>query len=263
MLSALHTWGRNMSLHPHVHCLVTEGGADENGRWREPRRKCFLPAKVVMQVFRGKMIDALRQYAQRGELILPPDLTPSQLMALLNRLGRVKWNVRVGEHYAQGIGVATYLARYLKGGPLKNSQIQGLSEKEVAFNYHPHAQGTESKTRRARRMTLRLPEFIRRYLCHIPPKGKHTLRYHGLYASGAKHRLNASRRKFKQPPVKKPAVLNAQTFYRQAMGRIPRCSRCHAPIVFAESFTTRDIITRFLDPPRQFSNSNKFAEATA
>ena len=31
MIAVLHTWGQNLSLHPHLHCIVPGGGVDENG----------------------------------------------------------------------------------------------------------------------------------------------------------------------------------------------------------------------------------------
>ena len=34
MIAVLHTWGQNLSLHPHVHCIVPGGGVDENGAWK-------------------------------------------------------------------------------------------------------------------------------------------------------------------------------------------------------------------------------------
>ena len=29
MIAVLHTWGQNLSLHPHLHCIVPGGGVDE------------------------------------------------------------------------------------------------------------------------------------------------------------------------------------------------------------------------------------------
>ncbi len=70
----LHTWGRSLSLHPHIHCLITAGGLE--GQWVSPRRKCFLLAPVVMEVFRGKFSAYLEQALKAGELRLPDELPP-------------------------------------------------------------------------------------------------------------------------------------------------------------------------------------------
>ena len=127
-ISALHTWGRSLSLHPHVHVLIADGGLRSDGSWATPRRSHFLPATVVMLLFRGKFLDALRTALRQGRLRLPPDLSGERCTTLLNRLGRKKWNVHIRARYAHGAGVAAYLARYLKGGPLKNTQLTDVSE---------------------------------------------------------------------------------------------------------------------------------------
>ena len=88
--------------------------------------------------FRGKLLDAVRQALDRGELRVPADSSRERLRSLLNRLGRKKWNVRICARYDHGEGVAAYLARYLKGGPLKNTQLLEVSETRVAFRYRPH-----------------------------------------------------------------------------------------------------------------------------
>ena len=106
---ALHTWGRSLQLHPHIHCLITDGGM-QNGAWHRPRGSCFLPARVVMALFRGKLLAALRSALADGTLRLPPDLSAEGCRSLLNQLGRVKWNVHLQQRYEHGQGVLTYLA---------------------------------------------------------------------------------------------------------------------------------------------------------
>src|SRR5690554_7500666 len=35
VIAVLHTWGQNLSLHPHLHCIVPGGGIDGNGKRSE------------------------------------------------------------------------------------------------------------------------------------------------------------------------------------------------------------------------------------
>jgi putative transposase/transposase-like zinc-binding protein len=71
-LSVLHTWGQNLLLHPHVHCVVPAGGlSPDHDRWVHPRHPFFLPVKVLSRVFRGKFVAGLKQAFRRGELCLP------------------------------------------------------------------------------------------------------------------------------------------------------------------------------------------------
>jgi Transposase zinc-binding domain/Putative transposase len=114
IIAALHTWSQALVRHPHLHCLVTGGGLTPAGQWVAVRHGFLLPARVVMAVFRGKMVAAIRQTFARGALALPESMQPQQLLNLLNRLGhptKTRWNVRIMERYRHGAGVVTYLAR--------------------------------------------------------------------------------------------------------------------------------------------------------
>jgi Putative transposase/Transposase zinc-binding domain len=126
IIAALHTWSQTLVLPPHLHCLVTGGGLTPDGQWQAVRNGFLLPVRVVMAVFRGKMLSALRRACERDELVLPEAMRPQQFLNQLNRLGhprKTRWHVCIMERYAHGAGVVTYLARYLRGGPLKNARL--------------------------------------------------------------------------------------------------------------------------------------------
>jgi Putative transposase len=96
------------------------------------RHGFLLPVRVVMAVFRGKMVDAIRQTFARRVLALPEAMRPQQLVNLLNRLGhprQTKWHVRIMERYRHGAGVVTYLARYLRGWPDQKRTPRGLGRR--------------------------------------------------------------------------------------------------------------------------------------
>jgi hypothetical protein len=100
-----------------------------------------------MAVFRGKMLDALRRACARGALQLPEALRPQQFCTLLNRLGhprKTRWNVRIMERYRHGAGVVTYLARYLRGGPIKNTRLIAWDSDRVTFTYRASAEASPS-----------------------------------------------------------------------------------------------------------------------
>jgi hypothetical protein len=68
-LAALHTWGQNLHLHPHLHCVVPGGGLAPTGdRWIGCRQGFFLPVKVLSRVFRGKFLAHLEEAFRRGHL---------------------------------------------------------------------------------------------------------------------------------------------------------------------------------------------------
>ena len=110
IIAALHTWSQTLVLYPPLHCLVTGGGVTSAGQWVAVRHGFLLPARVVMAVFRGKMLDAIRQAWARGELVLPDGLRSQQWVDLRRRLGhprKTPWNVWIMERYRHGAGVVT------------------------------------------------------------------------------------------------------------------------------------------------------------
>src|SRR2546427_916441 len=107
ILAALPPWSQTLVLHPHVTCLVTGGGLTAAGDWKAVRNGFLLPARVVMAVFRGKMLAAIRHALACGALTLPEPMGPQQLLNLLNRLGhprKTKRNARTMERYRHGAG---------------------------------------------------------------------------------------------------------------------------------------------------------------
>ena len=235
-LSALHTWGRSLSLHPHVHVLIADGGLDDNGVWVRPRRSHFLPARVLMMLFRGKFLAALREGSERAQLRLPPDLSRERFSSLLNRLGRVKWNVRLCTRYAHGEGVAAYLARYLKGGALKNTQLVASDASCVRFRYTPHRDENDSGSH-PMLMTLSPDAFLDRYLTHIAPPRLQSVRGYGLYGQRQRAALDAARAALGQAPAEEPEPLSAPQFLAR-FGQTPeaaRCPRCGSILVFAQA----------------------------
>jgi hypothetical protein len=228
MLAALHTWGQLLQTHLHVHVLVTAGGLDAKGEWRLPKKKCLLPRKVVMTLFRGKLRAKLRRAAERDELVLPPGWRKARLFSLLNKLGRVPWNVKILEPYEHGEGVATYLARYVKGGPIRNQRILADTNGQITFRYRDN-RDKDSRTGRGQLKTtdMEVDEFLSRLLEHVPPQGMQMVRAWGLYASSKRDDLAAARQALGQAPPEKVDQLRWQDYLadlgHQQQARCPVC----------------------------------------
>jgi Putative transposase/Transposase zinc-binding domain len=242
ILAALHTWSQTLVLHPHVHCLVTGGGLTPAGQWVAVRHGFLLPARVVMAVFRGKMVDAIRQTFARGALALPELLRPQQFINLLNRLGhptKTRWNVRIMERYRHGAGVVTYLARYLRGGPIKNARLVAWDGADVTFT--SRAPGAPLR----QRMTLPVADFLQRWLLHVPGPHTRVVRSYGLYHHAHIEALTHCRAALGQPPVEPPPDLDWQTVCAQRGDTHPeRCPACGQLLVCT------GVIPRGGAPPR-------------
>lgn len=177
IISALHTWGRNLSIHPHVHCLVTAGGIDTDGNFARPKKSILVPARMLKVMFRGKLCDALKRAVRRGKLVVPPRLTVAKSVSLFNRLARSDWNTRLLETYRHGYSVAGYLARYVCGSPISGRRIERVTADEVTFWYRDHRDGQQKL------MRVSPHEFLTRWFEHVPPRGMRTIRRSGLYAN--------------------------------------------------------------------------------
>ena len=218
-LLALHSWGRKLDLHPHLHCLIADGGLDEAGRWRKPKRDRFLPARVMAQLVRGKLLARLRQALSAGQLRLPDVHGVQHWQNLCNRLGRINWVVHCCKPYEHGRGVAIYLARYVSGGAFRNSQLLSVNDGRVRFRYRDH------RTQQREITSCAVDEFIRRLLLHLPAPGKPMLRYYGLYHGSCQASLDQAREQLGQSPVSEPATLDWLSFIRR-FGEPARCALC-------------------------------------
>jgi hypothetical protein len=100
VLETLHTWGQNLELHPHVHCVVTGGGlSPDEARWIVGSDHFFLPGRVLSGVFRGKFLAGLHAAFRRGQLRFPGKLAaladPARFNRLLSKTVRTDWVVHV------------------------------------------------------------------------------------------------------------------------------------------------------------------------
>jgi hypothetical protein len=230
IIAALHTWSQTLVLHPHVHCLVTGGGWTPAGQWVVVRHGFLLPVRVVMAVFRGKMLAATRQAWARGALVLPEELRPQPFLNLLTRLGhprKTPWNVRIMERYRHGAGVVTYLARYLRGGPIKNARLVAWDGERVTFLSRARQDGGDGGSPSLQRMTLPVADFLQRVLLHVPVPQTRVVRSSGLYHHTHAEALAHCRTALGQPPVAVPACLDWQTVCAQWGDTHPeRCPTC-------------------------------------
>jgi hypothetical protein len=199
-LLALHTWARNLGEHPHIHALITHGGADQNGEWCIPRRKGLLPAEVVKRMFRGKLLSLISDGIINDLLRYPPEKDKQYWQNRVNKLGRVKWQIYACKPYQHGFGVARYLARYIRGGAVKNHQIINAKNGIVTFKYHSHQTGKKEIRH------LNIASFEALLLKHIPLPHQQTIRYYGIYHPSQIKQLNIMRNEFGQQDYQKPVL---------------------------------------------------------
>jgi len=183
ILAALHTWSQTLVRHPHLHGFVTGGGLPPDGHWQAGRSGFLRPARVVMAVWRGKRLGALRQAFARDALGLPEAMRPQQWLTLLPRLGHAQkppWTVPIRERYRRGAGVGTSLARYLRGGPIKNGRLVAYDGARVTFTYRARQEEADAEPASPHRMTLPVADFLPRGRLHVPVPQTRVVQSYGL-----------------------------------------------------------------------------------
>lgn len=156
----LHTWGRQLQYHPHVHYVVPGGGFDSrDGRWHAADRSFYLPVRALSPIFRAKFRDAMEQAC------LLDQIDPA--------VWRVDWNVN-----CQPVGDARaslkYLSHYVFKVGIAEQRIVRADDTEVVFRYR------KAGSHRERTMRLAPAEFLRRFLQHVLPTGFMKVRYFGF-----------------------------------------------------------------------------------
>ena len=230
ILAALHPWSQTLVLPPHVPCVVTGGGVTPAGHWQAVRHGFLRPARVVMAVFRGKRLDAIRRAWTRGELVVPEGLRPQQGRNLLNRLGhptKTRWHVRI---------VVTYLARSLRdgtlcprgrGGPSKHARLVAWDGARVLFTCRARHEETDGARPGSQPMTVPVADFLQRWLWQVPVPQTRTVRGYGRYHATQTAALALCRAALGPPPVVVPVGLDWQTVCAPRGEAHPaRCPTC-------------------------------------
>jgi hypothetical protein len=214
LIAILHTWGQQLWLHPHVHCIVPGGGITQAGHWKHAKNKgrYLFPVKAMSLVFRGKFIQKLKAYCLGNNQSLDNDL--------LNNLYRKEWVVYAKQPFRGPEQVIEYLGRYTHRIAISNHRIKAVSDGKVTFNYKDYRQGGNQKA-----TVLQAGEFLRRFCLHILPPRFVKIRHYGILAGRAKPRLKMQQMKMGVSIVPKEK-LTWQQISRQIMGFDPEACPC-------------------------------------
>lgn len=183
MVAVLHTWGQNLSLHPHLHCIVPGGGlADDGMTWVAARDGFFLPVRVLSRLFRGKFLGHLRELYRNDALAFHGQAQPLHDRQAFRQLTRVlyqnEWVVYAKRPFGGPQQVINYLGRYTHRIAISNRRILAIEDEKVTFAYKDYRHDGAKKA-----MTLHATEFIRRFLQHCLPPGFQKIRYYGILAT--------------------------------------------------------------------------------
>ena len=188
MISILHTWGQQLWLHPHLHCIVPGGGITPAGKWKhcKYKGKYLFPKRAMSVVFRARFMAELRKRIDIPQVIA-------------KQAFRTKWVVYAKRPFASPKTVVEYLGRYTHKIAISNHRLIDVDEKTVSFHYKDYREGGKQK-----QAILTGVEFLRRFATHILPRGFVRIRHYGFLASRNKPtELNSAKKDLKQPKWEK------------------------------------------------------------
>jgi hypothetical protein len=181
--AVLHTWGRNLLHHPHLHCAVPAGGVSpDRQRWIACKKGFLLPVRVLSALFRRLFLEGLQAAFAKGKLSFHGSLSdladPAAFAKLIQDAGRKKWVVYSKPPFGGPECVLRYLARYTNRVALSNDRLLDIENGKITFSWKDYKDHHRQKA-----MTLDANEFIRRFLLHVVPDGFVRIRHFGLLAN--------------------------------------------------------------------------------
>lgn len=169
----LHTWGRMLNYHPHIHFIVPAGGlSSDRKRWLRSRPDFFIHVKPLSVVYRAKFREAMKK------------------AGLIKEIETTVWHQRwIVNSLAVGDGTSSlkYLTPYVFRVAISNSRIVHFGNGSVTFKYR------KSGSNRWRTTSVDAMEFIRRFLQHVLPSGLMKIRHYGFLSATAKTPLQKIR----------------------------------------------------------------------
>ncbi len=178
----LHTWGQNLSLHPHLHCIVPGGALTPDLRWVIAKSNYLFPVKAMAKHFRANYLKGLQEYYANNQLQFHGDsqqyVSSTEFNHLKEILWKKNWVVYAKKPFAGPQQIIQYLSQYTHRIAISNHRLIRCENDQVSFRWRDYADKNKKKV-----MTLDAEEFIRRYLLHVLPSKFTRIRHIGFLAN--------------------------------------------------------------------------------
>jgi hypothetical protein len=233
-LCVLHTWGQNLSLHPHIHSLVPATGLSLAGNMKHIGKsgKYLYPVTQLSRVFRGKLMALIKKELVEKSLF-------QQYETIVNDAWRKPWNVHCEPAFGKPEHVIKYLGKYSHRVAISNHRIINITQKDVTFLHKDYRDNAKQKP-----VTLSGIEFLRRFCQHILPKGFVKIRYYGIYSSKFRTQ-NAS--------LISKMVIKPKETSQERLKRLTGFDLCKCPFCKTGNMHVVEILPRVRSPTALFA----------
>jgi len=231
----LHTWGQNLSLHPHIHCIVPAVGLNLRDKLIPigNQGKYLYPVRQLSTVFRGKLLERLKQNLKKQNLLI---IAHQQV---IDHCYAKPWIVYCEPSLGNAQQIVEYLAKYTHRVAISNTRIKNIDERNVTFSYKDYAHNANQK-----RMTLTGVEFLRRFVMHILPRGFVKIRYFGILTSRYKPQVKSLKTK--------PDITQLTETREQRLVRLTGYNPCQCPKCKTGTMQAGEILPRIRSPDNVF-----------
>lgn len=252
IIAILHTWGQDLSFHPHVHCIVSAGG-ENHGMWVDAKRgnnKFLFPKYSLSKMYKGIFLEGIRKLDKKG-ILKTGGINPK---GLITKSGYKRWNVYAKAPFGGPAQVMAYIGRYTHKVAITPHRIIAMDEGKVLFSYKDYADGNKQK-----QMVLSNEEFLRRFEQHFLPRRFVKIRYHGyLQNKGKYQRIEQIRESLALDPLKPRVVVSAAQYLLEKTGAdITACPKCKTGKMELVAVYMNLKYNRSIDPNLYFENETQ------
>ena len=234
-ICVLHTWGQNLSLHPHVHCIVPAVGLNLRDKLIPigNEGKYLYPVRQLSTVFRGKLLERIKQNLKKQNL-----LTTVHQRTIDNCYAK-PWVIHCEPSLGNAQQIVEYLAKYTHRVAISNTRIKSIDHEDITFSYKDYNDNANQKL-----MPLKGVEFLRRFALHILPRGFVKIRYFGILTSRYKPQVKSLKTK--------PDILQLTETRQQRLVRLTGYNACQCPRCKTGNMQVLEILPRIRSPDNVF-----------
>ena len=233
-ICVLHTWGQNLSLHPHIHCIVPAVGITPRGEIRPigNEGKYLYPVRQLSVAFRGKLLEALKRNLKKKNRL-------PEFQSIINHCYAKPWVIHSQPSLGNARQVVNYLGQYTHRVAITNTRIKNIDSNGVTFSYKDYSDNANQKL-----MTLSGVEFLRRFAMHILPRGFVKIRYFGILTSAYREQVKSLK--------SKPDIIQLTEIRQQRMVRLTGFDPCKCPKCKIGNMIPVEIFSRIRSPDNVF-----------
>ena len=212
-ICVLHTWGQNLSLHPHIHCIVPAVGITPRGQLKEigNQGKYLYPVRQLSVAFRGKLLERLKRNLKKKNRL-------PEFQSTINLCYTKPWVIHSQPSLGNARQVVNYLGQYTHRVAISNTRIKNIDHNGVTFSYKDYRDNANQKL-----MTLTGVEFLRRFALHILPRGFVKIRYFGILTSAYRQQVESLKTK---PDIFQLTETKPERIARLSGHHPCKCSKC-------------------------------------